>query len=537
MENSQYEKDGVLSIIKNKQFMLPSLKSLLSDIRMGKEKPIFVDPFSGSGVVSRVAKTLNMDVKANDAEYFSYIVNSVYLKLHHEDIASMFSFMGGIDAYFSYLNMSGLYGANGGAIGGKSFVSAYYAPQDTHTIERGKERLFYSRENALFLDAVRNDVETSYLEGKLQLDEVNLIISSILYQAMRSANISGTFTSYHKHIVGSSSSVKKRVSEPITLLIPHLLQDNSTRCEVYQQDALEFVKTHKGDIFYLDPPSHPQQYSSAYHLLNSIALWDDFAPSNKLNKGGTLEDVSGIRDDWKKTKSPFCSLKKSYKAMVSLMNRIDAPHIILSYPSDGILSIQEIYEILSLRKSSFKLVSIPKEKKGGRATIQNKGVSENLYILGDGVTFSLLLPEQINIATLIGRIDALKESNFFPIPEPIDGYSFIKGVMIDSSLSFHELSKKSEKELKEIAQLLEEYLIEDSFLAVKQLIDLYITHFSSLTNREKMKMEKRAFMLLRYIKGYEKERIGEVHSYLYTNKTLRNVRDGFVEEIEKIIPM
>ncbi len=538
MEFQRYESDQALSIIKNKHFLIDSLKSILTDIQGERENITFVDPFCGSGVVSRVAKTLNMNIVANDAEYFSYLVNSVYLTLHKEDIASMFSFMGGIDAYFSYLNMSGLYSSTSGYISGKPFLSRYYAPKNSEHIDIGKERLFYSRENALFLDGVRNDIEHSFLEDKLTVDEKNVAIVSLLYQALRCANISGTFTSFHKQIKGNFASVKKRVSNDITLLIPNLLNKTSTFSHSYQQDALDFVTTHKGDIVYIDPPSHPQQYGSAYHLLNSIALWDDFAPSNELDSNGKLDNVSGIRDDWKKTKSPFCSVKESYKALLTLMNRIDAPHIIVSYPSDGILSIDEIYEILHVHHSPVKTISIGKARKGGKASIDKKKVSENMFITGDGVTFSLLMPQGIEVASKIGRIDSYLESVFSPIYEHINGFSFIKGIVITHSPSYKKLTTMSEKELDEIIQLLEKHLITDSLLAITQIMDMYTDQFSHLNGEEKVKLEKKCISLLRYMVGYEKDGLDQVFttlsSYFDTYKKEISSRETFLYEVHTI---
>ena len=140
-----------------------------------------------------------------------------------------------------------------------------------------------------------------------------------------------------------------------------------------QQDALDLASKTKADIVYIDPPSHPQQYGSAYHLLNSIALWDDFIPSGELDTHGKLKGCKWeLRDDWKKTKSLFCSVKESYKAFVTLLNRIDAPHIIISYPSNGILSIDELYEIISLTHRSINTITIGKMRKGGKASWDKK---------------------------------------------------------------------------------------------------------------------------------------------------------------------
>lgn len=389
-----------------------------------------------------------------------------------------------------------------------------------------------------FLDGVRNDIENSFIEGKLSIDEKNIAVASILYQALRCANISGTFTSYHKQIVGDSSSVKKRVSEDITLLIPHLLNKSSAFSHVYQQDALDITSKTKADIVYIDPPSHPQQYGSAYHLLNSIALWDDFIPSGELDTHGKLKDVSGIRDDWKKTKSPFCSVKESYKAFVTLLNRIDAPHIIISYPSNGILSIDELYEIISLTHRSINTITVGKMRKGGKASFDKKGVSENLFITGEGIKFSLLMPQGIEIASKIGRIDSYAESIFSVIHESLKGISFIKGIIMHSSPSYKVLATYSESELDEILQILENHVITDSYVAINQIMDVYTQQFLLLSGDEKVRLEKKCLSLLRYMVGYEKERLDEVfvtlHTYLETYKDEMSTRETFLKDLDNV---
>ena len=51
--------------------------------------------------------------------------------------------------------------------------------------------------------------------------------------------------------------------------------------EVYNEDANLLIKKIKGDILYLDPPYNTRQYGANYHLLNTIALYDDFIPKGK----------------------------------------------------------------------------------------------------------------------------------------------------------------------------------------------------------------------------------------------------------------
>ena len=49
----------------------------------------FIDPFSGSSAVSRLARSMNMLVKASDIESFAYIINYVYLTLNENSLDSL----------------------------------------------------------------------------------------------------------------------------------------------------------------------------------------------------------------------------------------------------------------------------------------------------------------------------------------------------------------------------------------------------------------------------------------------------------------
>jgi adenine-specific DNA-methyltransferase len=70
---------------------------------------------------------------------------------------------------------------------------------------------------------------------------------------------------------------------------------------VFQKDGNELIKSITGDLLYLDPPYNARQYEANYHLLNTIAKYDIFAP-----KG-----LKGLRDYYK---SDYC--KKNCNASI-----------------------------------------------------------------------------------------------------------------------------------------------------------------------------------------------------------------------------
>ena len=57
--------------------------------------------------------------------------------------------------------------------------------------------------------------------------------------------------------------------------------ENDNSHKVYKEDSNELIKKIEGDILYLDPPYNQRQYSANYHLLNTIALYDNFEPKGK----------------------------------------------------------------------------------------------------------------------------------------------------------------------------------------------------------------------------------------------------------------
>ena len=77
MEN--YLKDQIITYIGNKRKILPFIQSSLDKI--GMKNYHFLDLFSGSGIVSRLAKVHGASkITANDLEYYSSILNGVYLR-------------------------------------------------------------------------------------------------------------------------------------------------------------------------------------------------------------------------------------------------------------------------------------------------------------------------------------------------------------------------------------------------------------------------------------------------------------------------
>ncbi|MBN2861146.1 MAG: DNA adenine methylase [Sphaerochaetaceae bacterium] len=506
-----YESDQVLSVIRGKRQVLSVLKEVIAQQAKEIGAQNFLDPFAGSGVVSRAARDLGLTVWANDIEPFACVNTSVYLTLSQEDLSTMFPSQGGIDAYYSFINLHGLYASHSRYAEGAAYLSRLYSPEDAMNVKEGRERLYFTRENALFIDAVREEIENSYTTGAITTAEKAVVLSSLLYQASVKANVSGTYTSYHKRFYrsGTSQPVRSRIIEPLNLTVPYLIDSRYPRGFVHNEDAISFLKRTEGDICFLDPPSSDQQYGSAYHLLNTIALYSDPKVDTLLDAEGQLVDKGGIRSDWRHRRSPFCSRKDAYGAFHALINAVDSQRLILTYPDNALVSTEQILEMLNRKYSNVSLTVLPRQVKGGR---QAKGTVhvEQLFIAGSAPLKYLSTGDALEKLKCVRQIEALRDRVFRGAEGGIDGFSFIEGSLMAAHPSYEEYTTYTLQQLTQMAQGLNERVIPDSSEALGYLMELYISSFSKLRSDERVKMEKKLISLLRFIHGYEKERFDHI---------------------------
>lgn len=486
----RYESDQLVSMIGSKRPIIEHLRMLLAPLAARKGTTRFVDPFCGSGAVSRLARSMGMEVHACDLEPFSYILNHVYLSLGSEDLVPMFSEMGGLDAYLSMLNLHGMYAASTDFGIERPYLSRYYAPREDSDADGMRERLFFTSANARFLDAVREEIEESWIDGKLSANEKAVVLALILHEASRKANISGTFTSFHKRL----DTNRSRILEECRLQAPVLADADLPRGHMHQCEASRFVAGCAADICYLDPPASVHQYGSAYHLLNSITLWDGYAPSDEKDGQGHLMDRAGIRSDWKTTHSAFCSLKESDAAFVHLINAIDARHIVLTYPSSGPVSASRIVELLSARHAPVKVIPLHRRNQGGRQPKSGKRNLEQVFITGKEAAFHIPAGEGLSRLPLFERLDALV-SEVFARPVAVEPLRLVGGAILETPLPTGILLAMPFASLEQVVGDLEREVCADAPEAMRVLAKAIEDPLTSPAGR--VKLEKRALAAYR----------------------------------------
>ena len=344
-EQPEYLKRQLIAYLGNKRALLPFLSDLFRQLQ--PRPGVVLDAFAGSGAVARLARTLGHEVHANDWEPYAVAVNRAYLTLTPASARGAFDRWGGLEAALTRLNAL--------RRPREEFLARWYAPRETANADWRTERLFYTRENALWLDAVREAVDAFDEPAR------TLLLALLIYEAATHANTNGVFKAYHKGFGGHGGDALKRILSPMALEFP-VLWESGRPASASALDAAEFLKGRPADLVYLDPPYNQHQYGSNYHLLNTVALGDRFVPELK----------AGIRRDWVNTKSAFCSRSEAPAAFEALLDAADARHLVISYNTEGVVPFERLYDLLDRRGRVELAVRDYVTYRGGRQSPERK---------------------------------------------------------------------------------------------------------------------------------------------------------------------
>ena len=251
-----------MNYIGSKQKLFPFISETITNV-VGDDlsQKTFCDLFAGTGIVGRNFKTQVKNVITNDVEFYSYVLNRNYIG-NHKPVSS--------EELIKNLNLiKGL----------KGFVFQEYS-------QGGKAgRNYFNSENGQIIDAVRIQIEKWKTTSEINENQYYFLLASLLESADKIANTASVYGAYLKKI--KPSAAKK------LFIKPAIFQETINKHQVFQKDGNDLIKSITGDLLYLDPPYNARQYGANYHLLNTIAKYDIFAP-----KG-----VIGLRDYCKKSSS------------------------------------------------------------------------------------------------------------------------------------------------------------------------------------------------------------------------------------------
>lgn len=314
-----------MNYIGSKYSLLDFLDNSITGIT-GLNGGVFCDLFAGTGAVGLRFKQKGFSVISNDIQYYSYILNKQLIENHTELI-----FQGLTDiipelknsddknqTVCNYLNQLPLC---------EGFIYNNYSLGGT--LSGDWQRLYFSDENAKKCDAIRIKIEEWQNSQRITENEYWFLLASLIESIDKVANTASVYGAFLKKI-------KKSASKTFDLK-PQGLYINDNAHSVFNEDANELINRISADIVYIDPPYNHRQYSSNYHLLETIAKYDN--PPIKGKTGLRVDSIS----------SKYCSKQNVYQEFFDLVSNIKSKYIFVSYNNEGLLTSDQLKKILSSR--------------------------------------------------------------------------------------------------------------------------------------------------------------------------------------------
>lgn len=337
-----------MRFIGGKTLIIPYITELIKEKTTGVKS--ISDVFAGSGVVSRELKKQGYDVISNDLMYFSYVllrgtigINSK-LEFQNLRISNPIHFLNNLKFNDTGFDIS------------DCFIYKNYSPAGN--------RMYFTEENALKIDIVRKQIEKWYQNNLINEDEYFYLIACLIEAVPYISNITGVYGAYLKHW-------DKRALDALNLVNLEL-ETTGSFGKAYNMDSNKIIGKIGTDLAYFDPPYNQRQYLPNYHVLETIAKYD-----YPIIKG-----VTGLRE-YSEQKSKYCRKSDALVTFDDLISKTKSRYIILSYNTEGILSHDDIINVLlkygKQETMDFKYIDYRRYKNAH--TRKNNNLKEILYFI------------------------------------------------------------------------------------------------------------------------------------------------------------
>ena len=315
-----------MNYIGSKLSILNYIDDTIQDFTGIKDENVtFCDIFAGTSSVGKYFKNKGYNIISNDIEYYSYVNAKHYIENNKEILFDKLK-KTGIQNVFEYLNTLD---------SKKGFIFQNYTISGTKDQEY--ERRYFTEENALKIDSIRSKIEEWKNSNLIENNEYYYLIACLLEASDKVANTASVYEAFLKDIKKSANRILE--IKPLEVLI----NKKEKKYLVRNEDANKLIREISGDILYMDPPYNTRKYDTNYHMLETIALYD-----NPKIKG-----KSGVREETTK-RSKYCIKKEVESTLEDLIRNAKFKYIFLSYNDEGIISLNKIGEIMS-RYGEYKI--------------------------------------------------------------------------------------------------------------------------------------------------------------------------------------
>ena len=332
--------------IGGKALMLQSIQDVINGYTENVQ--VITDMFSGTGIVAQSLKTQGYVVNSNDILYFSYVLNKGTLEIN----GPVTQVVRGLIEHLNHLSLE-----NSPWFEIESaFIYQNYSPHDDCT------RMYFQCANAIKIDLIRQELER--IKGQITESEYFYLLSLLIKAVPYVSNITGTYGAYLKYW-------DKRTYNTLTLEETPI-EPSNVQCRCFNMDSLELARQIESDLTYLDPPYNGRQYLPNYHILETIAKYDN----------PTIQGITGQRVDPTKS-SDYCKKGKAARAFKELFHAIKSRYLLLSYNNEGLLSTEEMTQLLQEagKADSLHLFEFDYRRYKNKIPNNKEGLKEQLYLI------------------------------------------------------------------------------------------------------------------------------------------------------------
>ena len=293
-----------MNYIGSKYSLLDFLETTIEEVTGYKNggNYVFADLFAGTGIVGQTYKAKGCTVISNDIQYYSYVLNKHYIENIPELDTSLLDTLNNLQPV-------------------EGFIYKNYCEGS------GSGRNYFTNENGMKCDAIRIELDRLHSSGQINDNLYYYYLASLINSIDKYANTASVYGAFLKHI---KKSARKEFQLELLPVVSGSIGDT------YNEDINTLTKKIQGDVLYLDPPYNARQYCSNYHVLETIARYDN----------PELSGVTGLRDS-SDQKSKFCSKRTVVETFEDLIKNAQFKYIFLSYNNEGLMSLDTIKEIMS----------------------------------------------------------------------------------------------------------------------------------------------------------------------------------------------
>jgi len=291
----------MIKYIGSKRTLVPAIVDI---VRSLPDVQTVVDLFSGTSRVGHALKARGFRVLANDHNAYAATLARCYVQADRDDVATtaqrLLSELGAVPARPGY------------------FTETF--------CERSR---FFQPRNGARVDAIREAIAAKSLDPEVEA----VVLTSLMEAADRVDSTTGVQMAYLK-------AWAPRAFNDLELRMPDVLpRAAGGKGQSFELDALEAAATLEGDLAYIDPPYNQHKYLGNYHIWETLVRWDH-------------PEVYGTackRIDCRQRSSVFNSKPRFVDALRSLVERVRAPWLLVSFNDEGFVAREELKAILTPR--------------------------------------------------------------------------------------------------------------------------------------------------------------------------------------------